>query len=101
MPKISAKFRKRYGIPYAIEQLAGRQFRCRHCNQVFLREKELDNHINFLLKSGDKAGPRVSQFSPKLSYNTDVHVLYTYDISDRMKRQWLKMKKGDKYDGIQ
>jgi len=101
MPKISAKFRKRYGIPYAIEQLSGRQFRCRHCNQVFLREKELDNHIKVLLKSGDKAGLRVNHFCPKLSSNTDVRVLYTYDISDRMKRQWLKMKKGDKYDGIQ
>ena len=101
MPKISAKFRKRYGIPYAIEQFAGRQFRCRHCNEIFLSEKELDRHIKLLLKSVDNAKYRVSQFCPKLNSNMDVRFLYSYDVGDRMKRQWLKMKKGDEYDGIQ
>lgn len=99
MPKIRAKFRKRQGIPYAIEQLGGQQFRCRHCNTVFLSERELNGHIKELLKSDDKSKFRVSAMSPKLGFNIDVRVLYTYDISDRMKKQWLKLKKGEEYDG--
>ena len=101
MPKIRARFRKRQGIPYAIEQLGGQQFRCRHCNKVFFSEKELNAHIGTVLKSDDKTKFKISASSPKLSSNVDVRVLYTYDISDRMKRQWLKLKKGDQYDGIQ
>ena len=100
LPLIHAKFRKRRGVPYAIEQLSGRQFRCRHCNTVFFREKDLDAHIEHVLESKDKSKSRVSPEAPELSTTTDVHVLYTYEISDRLKRQWLKLKKGDVYDGI-
>ncbi len=99
VPKIHAKFRRRHGVPYAIEQLTGKQFRCRHCNQVFRREKELDKHIAQLLKSTEKGKTRVHPASPAMSFNTDAQVLYTYDINDRLKRQWLKLKKGDLYDG--
>ena len=100
LPLIHAKFRKRRGVAYAIEQLSGRQFRCRHCNTVFFREKDLDAHIEHVLESKDKSKSRVSPEAPELSTTTDVHVLYTYEISDRLKRQWLKLKKGDVYDGI-
>jgi len=99
MPKVNAKFRKRHGVPYTIEQLSGRQYRCRHCNEVFFNEKELDVHIKNLLSNDDKAKFRISNTSPKLSTNVDVRVYYTYDINDKLKRQWLKLKKGDKYDG--
>lgn len=98
IPKIHAKFRKRNGVPYAIEQLCGKQFRCRHCNEVFLSEKELDKHIKNILGSKDKF--KVHNSSPKLNMNIDVHVYYTYDINDKLKQQWLKYKKGDEYDGI-
>lgn len=100
LPLIHAKFRKRRGVPYAIEQLSGRQFRCRHCDTVFFREKDLDAHIEHVLESKDKSKSRVSPEAPELSTTTDVHVLYTYEISDRLKRQWLKLKRGDVYDGI-
>ena len=99
LPLIHAKFRKRRGVPYAIEQLSGRQYRCRHCNTVFFREKDLDTHIERVLESKDKGKSRVSPETPELSTTTDVHVLYTYEISDRMKRQWLKLKRWDVYDG--
>jgi len=100
LPLVHAKFRRRRGVPYAIEQLSGRQFRCRHCNEVFFREKDLDAHIEHLLGSKDKSKSRVSSEAPELSTTVDVRVLYTYNISDRLKRQWLKLKKGDSYDGI-
>jgi hypothetical protein len=100
VPKIHVRFRKRNGVPYAIEQLSGRQYRCRHCSEVFFTEKELDRHIKTVLSSDDKTKFRVSNSSPKLSSNIIVKVIYTYDIMDKMKRQWLKLKKGDEYDGI-
>jgi uncharacterized C2H2 Zn-finger protein len=100
VPKIHAKFRRRHGVPYAIEQLSGRQFRCRHCNDIFLTEKELDRHVRDVVRSLNKERVKVSSASPKLSTSIDVRVLYTYDILDKMKRQWLKLKKGDEYDGI-
>jgi len=100
VPKIHAKFRKRHGIPYAIEQLSGRQFRCRHCNKVFLREREIEAHLKGLTKSDERGKTKVSSNVPDLSTTIEVRVLYTYDIVDKMKRQWLKLKSGDQYDGI-
>jgi hypothetical protein len=100
LPLIHAKFRKRRGIPYAIEQLSGVQYRCRHCNTVFLREKEMDVHLEHVLRSKEKSKSRVSKEVPELSSTTDVRVLYTYFLPDRLKRPWLKLKKGDVYDGI-
>lgn len=100
VPRIHAKFRKRKGVPYAIEQLSGRQFRCRHCNEVFIYEKELESHVRQVLKSKPKSSIGVSPDVPELSSTTETRVLYTYDIMDKMKRQWLKMKSGDEYDGI-
>jgi hypothetical protein len=100
LPLLHAKFRRRRGIPYAIEQLSGRQYRCRHCNTIFFREMDLDKHIDQLLDLRKKSKPPVSPDAPELSTTTDVRVLYTYDISDRLKRQWLRLRKGDVYDGI-
>jgi hypothetical protein len=100
VPKIHAKFRKRNGVPYAIEQLSGRQFRCRHCNGVFLSEKELDYHIRQVLKADGKAKGKVCKETPDLSSSVSVRTLYAYDIMDKMKKKWLKLKRGDEYDGI-
>jgi len=100
VPKIHAKFRKRHGVPYAIEQLSGRQFRCRHCNRLFIREKELEAHLKGLATSDKRGKTKVSSNVPDLSTTIEVRVLYTYDIVDKMKRQWLKLKSGDQYDGI-
>jgi uncharacterized C2H2 Zn-finger protein len=100
VPKIHAKFRRRHSVPYAIEQLSGRQFRCRHCNTIFLTEKELDRHISSLSPFADKSPAKISTKSPKLSSSVEVRVLYTYDLLDTMKRPWLRLKKGDDYDGL-
>jgi len=100
IPRISARFRKRDGIPYAIEYLSGRQYRCRHCNSVFVREKDLESHIRRVLRSEQQGARRVCQKAPELSTNTEVRVIYTYDIMDKMKRPWLKLKSGEQYDGV-
>jgi hypothetical protein len=100
LPKIHARFRKRYGIPYAIEQLSGKQFRCRHCNEVFFSEKELVCHIASVRDSGVLSKYNVSPASPALSSSISLTVLYTYDILDKMKRKWLKLKPGEIYDGV-
>jgi len=100
VPRIHAKFRRRNGVPYAVEQLSGRQFRCRHCAEVFLSEKELDRHIRRLIRTGREKPERVSTKAPALSSSVTVRALYTYDIMDKMKRQWLKLKRNDEYDGI-
>ena len=100
MPKIKAKFRRRKGIPYAIETFAGKQFRCRHCNEIFYREKELDAHLRNVIKEYNDKQIQPHRFTPKISSTVNSTVLYTYDIEDRMKKQWLKLKKGDVYDGL-
>jgi hypothetical protein len=98
VPKISARFRKRKGISFAIEQLSGKQFRCRHCNTVFLTEPELERHV-YSVAANPAKKKAVHQACPRLSSSVEVRVLYTYDIIDKQKRQWLKLKSGDEYDG--
>jgi hypothetical protein len=100
VPRIHAKFRRRNGVPYAVEQLSGRQFRCRHCDELFLSEKDLDRHIRQVIRNEGKKPAKVSPKAPALSSSVTVRALYTYDIMDKMKRQWLKLKRGDEYDGI-
>ena len=100
LPKIHARYRKRRGVPYAVEQLSGRQFRCRHCNGVFLTERQFDTHVRQVLADSPNNARKVATRAPELSTTVMVRVLYTYDIADKMKRQWLKLKPGDEYDGL-
>lgn len=100
MPKIKAKFRKRNGIPYAIEIFSGTQYRCRHCNEIFLHAKELDAHLRMVAKERKNKRFEPHRSTPALHSNVSSTVLYTYDIEDRMKKQWLKLKKNDTYDGL-
>ncbi len=99
-PKISAKFRKRHGVPYAIEQLSGKQYRCRHCNKVFLSEKELDRHLEKIIQSEGKKKFPVEETAPEINSNINVHIIYCYDLYDKMRKKWLKLKPGEEYDGI-
>jgi len=100
MPKIVVKFRRRNGIPYAIEQFTGKQFRCRHCNQVFWKESELEKHIEFISKSKKTKNLPVEPHVPELNQMLEVKVGYVYDINDCMNRRYLKLKKNEIYDGI-
>ena len=67
VPKIHVRFRKRMGVPYAIEQFSGKQFRCRHCNTVFFTERELDAHVRSTLSKKPGARLKLSPAVPQLS----------------------------------
>ena len=99
LPIIHVKFRRRNGVPIAVEYLSGRQFRCRHCNSVYFTEKELDRHIKTIDSEKKKKQP-VDPVCPQLSTLSEIRVLYTYDINDRLKKQWLKLRDDETYDGI-
>jgi len=100
MPKIKAKFRRRNGVPYTIENFCGKQFRCRHCNEIFFREKELDVHLRNIAKEAHGKNLQPHRLAPQLNTNVLSTLIYTFDVEDRMKKQWLKLKKGDVYDGL-
>ena len=100
MPKISAKFRRRKGVPYAIEQFSGKQFRCRHCNTVFGEEKDLDQHLEYVSKTKRSTTINVDPDTPQLNQMLELKIGYVYDITDCMRRNYLKLKKNEVYDGI-
>jgi hypothetical protein len=83
-----------------VEQFSGKQFRCRHCNEIFFREKELDIHLRKTAAEFKGEIIQPHKFTPQFSSNVQSSVLYVYDIEDRMKKQWLKLKKSDVYDGL-
>jgi len=99
LPIIHAKFRRRHGVPFAIEQVSGRQFRCRHCNTVFYTEKQIDAHLRKVANTSGKTKVPIDPMTPPLSRTVEVRLLYTYDIKDHLQRKWLRLKRGDTYDG--
>lgn len=97
--KIQAKFRRRDGVPFAIEQLSGRQYRCRHCNTVYRTEKEINRHLKTVAVSSKGKKITIDAKTPSINRNTDINVLYSYDINDMMRRKYLKLSKDEVYDG--
>jgi hypothetical protein len=67
---------------------------------VFISEKELDHHVRQVLRTESKEKGKVCKEAPDLSTSVNVRTLYTYDIKDKMKKKWLRLKRGDEYDGI-
>ena len=100
MPKISVKFRRRNGIPFAIEQFSGKQFRCRHCNKVFWEEQELDRHLELVNKTRKSIQVDIDTHTPQLNEVTEIRIGYFYDIADALKRKYLRLKKNESYDGV-
>jgi hypothetical protein len=100
MPKISAQFRRREGIPYAVEQFSGKQFRCRHCNKVFWEEKDLDRHLEYVFKEKRTGTITIDPAAPQLNHIMKLKISYVYDLSDCLKRRYLKLKNNELYDGI-
>jgi hypothetical protein len=98
--RLHVKYRIRKGVPYSVEQAIGIQFRCRHCNQVYFPERELDKHIKKLLKSEPAEKIKPSPSTPKLNTAIEIRIPYIYDFTDKMRQKWLKLKEGDTYDGI-
>lgn len=93
VPALKVKFRKRKGIPYAVERLSGTQYRCRACNRVFLEREELDSHLNAKTDAHNVGKP--SGEAPKLNENLLTRVIYIQDIIDSLKKDYIKH---DEYD---
>jgi len=92
--KISAKFRRKNSVPFAIERLSGVQFRCRVCNMLYYSKKELERH----LKKHEGKSQKRDQGVPALDHLTTVKVLYTIDLYDRGRCAYLKLPEGEEYD---
>ena len=99
IPQIKAKFRKRNGVPVAIERLTGVQFRCRACNSIFYNEKEFNRHLLIELRSS--TSKKVERNSPKLHDIVNCKLYYGEDYIDALKSvKLLRLKSGDDYDGM-
>jgi hypothetical protein len=97
IPRLKVKFRKRNGVPYAIEQFTGKQYRCRCCNAVFYEMEEIVRHIHDAHAKGNHA---VAKSAPRLSTNVVEKLYYTYDINDKLKSKYLRLDNAEEYDGI-
>ena len=100
LPKISAKVRRLKGVPYAVEQFSGKQYRCRHCNKVFGKEKELYRHLEHVGKTKRSVTIAVDSHVPQFNQMLELKIGYMCDINDCMRRPYLKLKKNEVYDGI-
>ena len=96
MAKIKARFRKYRGVPFAIEQFSGTQYRCRACNQVFLKKREFEKHVVREAENGDAKRP--SSDCPQVGDNAHASVLYTRNIYDEMRQEFLSLSEGETYD---
>jgi uncharacterized C2H2 Zn-finger protein len=72
-PALKVKFRKRKGVPFAVERLSGVQYRCRACNKLFLEKDELDRHLD--AKIENHRFERPSEEAPKLNENLLLKVI--------------------------
>lgn len=90
-PKLIAKLRIKDKIPFAIETLTGKQYRCGVCGKVYFKREELDKH----LQSEKLVANQKLQF-PELDRNVTVSVIYTQDIRDLTNPKFPRLQKGDK-----
>ncbi|NIA31277.1 MAG: hypothetical protein GWP06_15380 [Actinobacteria bacterium] len=93
-PKISAKFRRKNGVPFSIERLSGMQYRCRICNALFYSENEMYRHLKKHEKSHEKRDHHV----PQLDHLVSTKVLYTLDLYDRGRAKYIKLSDGEELD---
>ena len=93
VPALKVKFRKRKGVPFAVERLSGVQYRCRACNKLFLEKEELDKHLDGKVDAHRIGTP--SDEAPKLNENLLIKAIYIQDIIDSLKKDYIKH---DQYD---
>ena len=94
-PALKVKFRKRKGVPFAVERLSGVQYRCRACNQLFLEKKDLDAHLEAKIEN-HRFG-KSSDEAPEIGRNLTVKVIYILDLLDSLKKEYMKNGR-DEYD---
>lgn len=90
-PKIKAKFRIKEKVPFSIETLSGKIYRCGVCGNVFFTREGLEYHLS---EEKDKKYEDL-QF-PQLDRNISINVIYSQDIRDLTNPKYPKLQKGDK-----
>lgn len=94
-PALKVKFRKRNGVPFAVERLSGVQYRCRACNELFLEKEALEIHLDAKIESHRFSRP--STEAPQLNMNLMIKVIYIEDLLDSLKKEYIKHGR-DEYD---
>jgi|WetSurMetagenome_2_1015567.scaffolds.fasta_scaffold81398_2 hypothetical protein len=89
VPQIRAKYRKKFGIKFTVEQFIGRQYRCLHCNETFLSENELLRHLQ-RKQTNNLENKNIKP--PKLGDSVKATLLYTEDIRDEFRQKLIKSK---------
>ena len=90
VPKMTAKLRIKNNVPFAIETLIGKQFRCGICGKVYWHRDEFDRH----LEHEQPTGSEKLQF-PELDRNISVSVIYSQDLRDLTNPKYPRLVKGD------
>ena len=90
VPKMTAKLRIKDNVPFAIETLTGKQFRCGICGKVYWHRDEFDRH----LAHEKYTGTEKLQF-PELDRNISVNVIYSQDLRDLTNPKYPRLVKGD------
>lgn len=88
--KLTTKFRIKNGVPFSIETLSGRIFRCGICGNIFFDREELEKHLR-----GEKKEVYDKLQFPELDKNVMISVIYTQDIRDLTNPKYPKLSKGD------
>jgi len=87
--KLSAKFRERDGIPFAIEKPTGTQFRCGVCGKVFYHRNELEKHLKI-----EKKNLPINKLNfPKFNEKIEVNLYYYQDTREATLINFEKFKK--------
>jgi len=90
-PKLTTKFRMKDKVPFSIETLSGRIFRCGVCGKLFYSREELDNHL-----PTEKINKNFTLQFPELDRNISINVIYSQDIRDLTNPRYPRLQKGDK-----
>lgn len=90
VPKLTAKLRIKNKVPFAIETLSGKQYRCGVCGKIFFHREELDRHLEKEIYVNNS----ILQF-PELDKNITISIIYTQDIRDLTNPKYPRLVKGD------
>jgi hypothetical protein len=90
-PRLKAKFRMKEKVPFSIETLSGKMYRCGVCGKVFFTREELEYHIP------EEKNKKYEELQfPQLNRNISINVIYSQDIRDLTNPKFPKLQKGDK-----
>ncbi|MFZ0456458.1 MAG: C2H2-type zinc finger protein [Ignavibacteriaceae bacterium] len=90
-PKLIVKFRIKDKVPFSIETLSGKIFRCGVCGKIFYSREELEHHL-----SAEKGKSYDSLQFPELDKNLEMRVIYSQDLRDLTNPKYPRLQKGDK-----